>query len=941
MSNNPINENYVINFESPLFERKNLLCNNYIKNDYTHSRKISQINSNLKPKIKPEIIINEYHQTSNNINTNINIRTNNDNPYPYYYTNHTYYKDKYLGNSYVNHDYYNNFDKLSNFDRNNANITYNSRTINTSSYKSFNSNENSEFFSPCSNKYQNREREYKKRNLNYMENYKNSNFDKYNIKINSSFYKSPIYNKENNNNNYIDNNKYLNSYYEAKARKSNSQEPLISRNELKYRKRNYFSINLDENCNKRNKEYYESSIDSFKMRKIKEMNDKIFPEGEKLKNIFEIRLNKKNPNLTTKDSTTSNNNDSLIIKLEYYRIKLFKEFFKHFIRFYRIRIKKYYNYFVKKIKNYKLFRNNKFVYNRKSFIRKSNSVERKRPHPSNILYRNNNIETDLIDIFKSSTINDFYRFYNHFKRNHNIDPELIKIFNSYLLKNGINSSENKNQSIISSNSRHYFNKVLDNKNIFKRNSYSPLFHLTNSSFINSVSFREDSNEKELFRDSKELNKKFEKIQRRKKSKSKNKGICENQNNISNSFKNFEVDSITNSEEYNEFIKLRKYLKTNQNDNHIDKNSINLDGNNKIKFFKKTNYIKDNNNKNENGNEINLNHNYNSIYHKTYYDNNSRNNIKKIILENQSKENINKEKGNEKIKQNQLDFKNIKININPISKNNNIKENSICYNQNNKSSINKIINSINNIKNIMNNYNRKNISSHLINIPNNKNNNYTNSINNNSKLFSKLIKDISTKDKRIKINIYYYYFPQRRNNKMRRYDFLIKSKNFDFSYIPEKRKNRNINSKLKFNLASIKEEEIFSQNSKLCEESDTLGNYDTYQHKKNYKCNQNEKLLYIHFIDIINNLYKKKYFYNFIILLKNNYIKKDNNIKNIRIYNKKPKNNKQNIENTFKRNNNNNKFKYYNKRYININQYKDNIDKFRMKLIKYILMSNKK
>ena len=76
-------------------------------------------------------------------------------------------------------------------------------------------------------------------------------------------------------------------------------------------------------------------------------------------------------------------------------------------------------------------------------------------------------------------------------------------------------------------------------------------------------------------------------------------------------------------------------------------------------------------------------------------------------------------------------------------------------------------------------------------------------------------------------------------------------------------------------------------------------------------------------------------------MKNNYIKKDNNIKNIRIYNKKPKNNKQNIENTFNRNNNNNKFKYYNKRYINIIQYKDNIDKFRMKLIKYILMSNKK
>lgn len=49
----------------------------YLKSNYPQISKISQKNPILyKVKYKPEIIINEYHQTSNNINTNINIKTN-------------------------------------------------------------------------------------------------------------------------------------------------------------------------------------------------------------------------------------------------------------------------------------------------------------------------------------------------------------------------------------------------------------------------------------------------------------------------------------------------------------------------------------------------------------------------------------------------------------------------------------------------------------------------------------------------------------------------------------------------------------------------------------------------------------------------------------------------------------------------------------------------
>ena len=49
----------------------------YLKNNYSQLSKIAPKNSILyKLKINPEIIINEYHETSNNINTNINIKEN-------------------------------------------------------------------------------------------------------------------------------------------------------------------------------------------------------------------------------------------------------------------------------------------------------------------------------------------------------------------------------------------------------------------------------------------------------------------------------------------------------------------------------------------------------------------------------------------------------------------------------------------------------------------------------------------------------------------------------------------------------------------------------------------------------------------------------------------------------------------------------------------------
>ena len=72
------NDKYKIKVNRLSSDNDNLLqYSKYLKNDYPKISKIAPKNPILyKVKYKPEIIINEYHQTSNNINTNINIKTN-------------------------------------------------------------------------------------------------------------------------------------------------------------------------------------------------------------------------------------------------------------------------------------------------------------------------------------------------------------------------------------------------------------------------------------------------------------------------------------------------------------------------------------------------------------------------------------------------------------------------------------------------------------------------------------------------------------------------------------------------------------------------------------------------------------------------------------------------------------------------------------------------
>ena len=58
-------------------EKENIFPSKYIREKYPHLNEVVPKNSILfKVKYKPDIIINQYNQTSNNINTNIKIKPN-------------------------------------------------------------------------------------------------------------------------------------------------------------------------------------------------------------------------------------------------------------------------------------------------------------------------------------------------------------------------------------------------------------------------------------------------------------------------------------------------------------------------------------------------------------------------------------------------------------------------------------------------------------------------------------------------------------------------------------------------------------------------------------------------------------------------------------------------------------------------------------------------
>ena len=309
--------------------------NKYPKTNSLNLRKIPGKNSILyKLKFNPEIIINEYHQTSNNINTNINIKTNptensnilytsvNNNKYsdrPKNFSTKRFYAEYPIESSLKSEDNesnnnYSYTDKSFNKEKNN-------RFYDNVSNRFYNNENNSRIFSPLSNNdysTHSKNNEYKKRNLNYL---KNNDSNEKNIKSSNFIFQSPKeeFNKirriqvNNNNYNIIDTDNNYNFDFDknsARYRKNNSQEEVKSNNGFKYAKRKNPSYNIINICGKTNPSSSLTSLskrESLRTKKMKEMNDIVFSSGKKLNNIFRNKFNKKVGNLIVHNSNDNNN----------------------------------------------------------------------------------------------------------------------------------------------------------------------------------------------------------------------------------------------------------------------------------------------------------------------------------------------------------------------------------------------------------------------------------------------------------------------------------------------------------------------------------------------------------------------------------------------------------------------------------------------------------
>ena len=894
---------------------------NYLGNEYSHFKKRVPNNSILyQLKFKPDIIINEYHQTSNNINTNINIKTNpsqnqnirnmriiNDSSQPS--DDNRIFKNE--GKSGVLFKY-----------KNNSRKNINNRSDN---------NNNSEIFSPFSNKnsVNSRDTNYKKRNINYIKN------------LNKNIYQTPI------NDTKINKSIQINSVNYGNDKNSNfsgTENNPINHN-ISYQKRNVVNsnsnnsqdmtkfsnaLNIQNYENKRNNlsigSYYnnktrsESSVESLRAKKMREMNDIIFSSGNKINTIFSNRLRRKNnSNLITNYNNSNNSKDlSTNVKLEYYRIKLFKEFLKHFQLFYKSYIQKYFIIFLNKIQSHKKYHKryqNSLIYNKKSYLRNISTIEGNAQSQTNI-YNSNKYGLNLIEVFKSSNMNDYYKMYKQLKKNKSINPRL-RLFN--------NSSNNLNNLSTSSKSNHYINSAPrinkyannlsvkrneGNKSLFNANSKSPSFRFGNKTYINTdISFANEGNQKEneLYRDSKELNKKYEQIQRRKKilemkkmNKETNKSVDIAHMKKSDEFKELkEYKHNVNSEN-----KLKEDTKSESVASRNTKNKLKNDQLIKISSYDENLNNNDENNKKEKERKYNLNfsktcYSYQFRNEKSKNDNNenkdkdtdinidiksdyiregrtgmlrknkNRFNSKKNFLNITTDENKNKKLIKDKAdtnantsnttnnlnndKNEEKNLQKVKVNINLKLMNNN-KENNITKN-----------------KTVMNKINTSNKNNKIINynypIPtNSKNNSPTKNKNNiyyskNSKInfTSTIIKNIMTKDKRIYINIYYYTFSKKNNIIRKKIYNLCKSENISITLLAvEQKKNKLTN--LKLILSSIKEEDISNQNSKIFDESGTFGGNNTNKYENRKNCihyNLNEKI-YKQFIDIIQKLIINKY-----------------------------------------------------------------------------------
>jgi len=672
----------------------------YLKSNYPQMNKLSQKNSIFyKVKYKPEIIINEYHQTSNNINTNINIKTNNNKKphlnssrnitnnfmdpkknYSFNRSHEDHEYDKSIKGEDYNRDYsYINSNKSFNKGRQIRGSDFIPNKVNKSK-KALNENNNNnngnennnDIFSPFSNGYSihSRDSEYKKRNLKRLEDMKHSHLNKYNKRSPNYIFQSPIDAKSNRNiqvstdrsnfsnfmnssHNYNDNennNLFFNSRNgtnESISKQNSKSELNVSSNALNYRKYNKRPSTNTYLYNKTTPDETESSIES--LRKNNNKNNFNFSSSNLSNNNFGIKIKNSNSNYfknKTYYNTNYNNDnkrDSLNLKLENYRIKLFKEFMKHFQSVCKAYIKKYLAFFISKIRHYKKNSNKSFIYSRKNYlININNTIDNHNIHnrkrQGSTMSFSHHYGGELINIGKTSTMKDYYKLYNQLKRNTNLNKsmnQINKIFNSYSFSNDNDDSNNItniNNSLLAnsgSNISQRRNKNLstlsisqsrDNKTNYKLDPKSPTFQYATKTITNSdISFdsqQPSSRVNELYRNSKELSKKYEQIQRRKRilqNRHNHRGITSN--------KSVDVYNFKKSDAYNQFNELRRVIQSIRKESNSKDKKEKFDRNvkntnkNKTKRLIRINALDSNSNSEEN--EI-INDNFNINLNKTYY-----------------------------------------------------------------------------------------------------------------------------------------------------------------------------------------------------------------------------------------------------------------------------------------------------------------------------------
>jgi len=575
-------------------------------------------------------------------------------------------------------------------------------------------------------------------------------------KINNN-YEYEALNTDNNYNNYGYMNLDENSLNKNKYRKKDLHVNLESNNNYVYNPK--LKTKMQDLMNIYSKEYYEDvNNDSFRVRYINTSK-----ANKKKKYFYSIDISNKN---------------NLEIKLEEYRIKLFREFYKHFKQFYMNKIKKYFKYFIKKVNNNNEANNFKDFYNK----RIKNSI--KHINKAKVI---NLPRLDFKDAFKNSSIKD--SIYKRINKNYiyQIINNTNNISNSTfnISKNNLKSSSSRNNYLKSEPKTNEFlpNKLKDNSL-----SFSSSFQIGNTTIVNrNISFRNESNENELFRDSKELKRKFKQIkQRKERSSSKNDNkftMSANSEIMEDNDSHFNLDEI------------RKYMK-------LTKKGIEQKSNEKNKKKDKD-----------------------KIYEINDYNYNNRINQKQNMPRNKT------ETSNENIRDEKLDSNNASSYINANKYNTDKTDD----NKNTKEKMNKM-GKIRNIKNINNNKVFSDNKKQNISLP------YKYDIYPSRKIFktyTKLIKNIITEDKRIHINIHYYFLPKNKKSSIARYNFVHPCEKIEICFIgisTNKSNNKLKSSNLKAKLSEIKEEDGKSQKleskENVDEKSIHKSIYQRYKNKRN-------------------------------------------------------------------------------------------------------------